>query len=286
MSGASPLDAVATWDVPHAAVAVLDAVGAERGRAVRGDGDDARVYELASVTKLLVAYAVHVAVEEGALTLEEPAGRDGATVAHLLAHTAGYAFDSGSPALSQPGSKRIYSNQGYDVLGAHLAARAGMPVDQYLAEAVLHPLGMTRTELAGSPAAGARGTLDDLLAFARELQAPTLLHGSSWQAFVNVAFPGLSGVLPGHGRFDPLDWGLGPERNFSRPGHWAGSLVSPQAFGHFGGSGTFCWVDPGNGLAAVCLTDRGFDDWARAAWPATNDAIVTAWATSNVAAST
>ncbi|MFN8075269.1 MAG: serine hydrolase domain-containing protein [Kineosporiaceae bacterium] len=285
MSGPA-LTEVAQWDVPHAAVAVLDATGAELERATRHPGDDALVYGLASVTKLLVAYAVHVAVEEGALDLGEPAGPPGATVAHLLAHTAGYGFESGSPALSRPGAKRIYSNHGYEVLGAHLGDRTGMAVADYLAEAVLAPLGMASTELAGSPAAGARGTLGDLLAFARELSAPRLLHPTSWQAFVGVAFPGLPGVLPGHGRFDPLDWGLGPERNFARPGHWAGTLVSAHTFGHFGGSGTFLWVDPARRLAAVGLTDRPFGDWARAAWPALNDAIVTAWATPNVGAST
>lgn len=282
----APLAAVETWDVDHAAVAVLDRSGGVLGQAERHPGDAERVYELASVTKPLVAYAVHLAVEEGAVELDEPAGPPEATLAHLLAHTAGYGFDSGSAPLSRPGSRRIYSNQGYETLGEHLAARTGVPTADYLAEAVLEPLGMASTELAGSPAAGARGTLADLLRFAHELLDPRLLHPSSWEAFVTVRFPGLSGVLPGHGRYDPLDWGLGPERNFSRPGHWAGTKVSPQAFGHFGGSGTFVWADPATGLAAVALTDRPFGDWARAAWPVLNDTIVAAWATPIVVPST
>ena len=60
---------------------------------------------------------------------------------------------------------------------------------------------------------------------------------------VSVQFPGLAGVLPDHGRFDPLDWGLGVQLN-TRPPSWMGTRTSPRTFGHFGGSGTFLWVDP------------------------------------------
>jgi CubicO group peptidase (beta-lactamase class C family) len=80
--------------------------------------------------------------------------------------------------------------------------------------------------------------------------------------------------MPGVGRFDPLDWGLGFERNFGRPRHWAGETVSPSAFGHFGGSGTFLWVDPAAGVACVCLTDREFGEWAQKVWPQFCDAVV------------
>ena len=109
---------------------------------------------IASVTKPLVAYAVLVAVEEGALELDDPAGPPGATVRHLLAHTAGYGFDSGAEVLAPPGTRRIYSNRGYEVLGAHLESQTGIPLGVYLAEAVLEPLGMTGTTLDGSPAFG------------------------------------------------------------------------------------------------------------------------------------
>ena len=64
----------------------------------------------------------------------------------------------------------------------------------------------------------------------------------------SVAFPGLRGVLPGVGRFDPLDWGLGFEVRGSKSPHWTGTRNSPATFGHFGGTGTFLWVDPAAGL--------------------------------------
>src|SRR5207342_410249 len=114
------------------------------------------------------------------------------------------------------------------------------------------------TELRGSPAHAGHSTVKDLSAFAAELLAPRLLAASTLRQMVDVQFPGLAGVLPGIGRFDPLDWGLGFERNFARPGHWAGSRVSPATFGHFGGSGTFLWVDPEVPVAGIYLGDRPF----------------------------
>ena len=103
---------------------------------------------------------------------------------------------------------------------------------------------------------------------------PTLVAPETLAEATTVAFPGLNGVLPGFGRFDPLDWGLGFELKDGKPGHWTGSLTSPRTFGHFGGSGTFLWVDPERELALACLTDREFDDWALTAWPALSDAVL------------
>jgi CubicO group peptidase (beta-lactamase class C family) len=91
---------------------------------------------------------------------------------------------------------------------------------------------------------------------------------------VAVQFPGLDGVLPDFGRFSPLDWGLGGELKGAKEGHWSGSLTSPKLFGHFGGSGTFLWVDPVQGLACAALTTRRFGDWAKVAWPLLSDAAV------------
>ena len=50
-----------------------------------------------------------------------------------------------------------------------------MAVDAYVAEAVLQPLGLRRTELRGSVAKDAWSTVDDLALFAAELLHPTLV---------------------------------------------------------------------------------------------------------------
>ncbi|HJW70515.1 MAG TPA: serine hydrolase, partial [Candidatus Binatia bacterium] len=49
---------------------------------------------------------------------------------------------------------------------------------------------------------------------------------------------------------------------------------SERTFGHFGGSGTFLWVDPEADLALVCLTDLDFGPWSLEAWPALSDAVL------------
>ena len=141
---------------------------------------------------------------------------------------------------------------------------------------VLGPLGMTGTRLAGRPSAGMVGPLVDLARFARELLRPTLIEAETLAEATTVAYPGLSGVFPGIGRYDPLDWGLGFELRDGKAPHWTGTHNSPQTFGHVGGAGTFLWVDPRADLALACLTDRRFGPWAIDAWSTFSDAVLAA----------
>lgn len=266
------MDALAAVDAWPAS---LVAAGVLRGREVAATrGPLGEPFRLASVTKLLTAGAVLVAAEEGILDLDEPAGPPGSTVRHLLAHTSGLPFESGGAPIGRPGQRRIYSNAGYDVLGDLLGQRAEMPFADYLASAVLEPLGLRSTRLEGSPGAGAVGTLTDLLALGRELLAPRLVAPETFADAVSVQFPGLAGVIPGIGRFDPCDWGLGFELRNGKSPHWTGSANSPRTFGHFGGSGTFVWIDPEADVALVCLTNLDFGPWALEAWPALSDAVL------------
>lgn len=261
------LDQIDGWPAEHAAAAVVRTHGVAARR-----GDGAHVFRWASITKPVSALATLVALEEGVVDLDEPAGPEGSTVRHLLAHASGLPFDAGPP-IAPVGRRRIYSNQGFDVLASHVAAAAEMPFDRYLAEAVLRPLGMN-AELRGSAASELHGDLAALESFARELLAPTLVAPETLAEATSVAFPGLAGVLPDYGRFDPLDWGLGFELKDEKEGHWSGTLASPRTFGHFGGSGTFLWVDPERELALAVLTDREFGEWSKTAWPALSDAVV------------
>ena len=261
---------IENWPVPAASAVVVRSDGTTVGT----HGPQDRRFPLASVTKPLAAYAVLVAVEEGAVELDEPAGPDGATVRHLLAHTSGLAFDE-HRRQAAPGTRRIYSNAGFEVLGEHLARATEIPFPEYLRQAVLEPLGMSDTELAGSPAKDAVSTAADLARFAAELQAPRLLAPSTLAEATSVAFPGLAGVVPGFGHHRPNDWGLGFEIRGTKAPHWTGASSSPRTFGHFGQSGTFLWVDPELGAACVALTDRAFGPWAAECWPFFTDAVVT-----------
>ncbi len=270
------MEALARIDGWHAGYAAAGIVG--RSGVVATHGPPVHVFRWASVTKLLTAYAALIAAEEGVLDLDAAAGPSNSTVRHLLAHASGLPFE-GWDLLGRPGERRVYSNTGFDVVGAVLAEQAGMPFTTYVEAAVLEPLGMRGTtidpdEPRGAPAAGAYGPLVDLLTFARELLEPRLVAAETLSEATTVAFPGLGGVLPGFGRFEPMDWGLGFELRDGKRPHWTGARASPATFGHFGGSGTFLWVDPVRAVALGCLTDREFGAWALTAWPELSDAVL------------
>ena len=240
-------------------------------------GPAGQPFAWASVTKLLTALAALDGVQRGLLDLDEPAGPPGSTIRHLLAHASGLAFDSDA-ILAQPGRRRVYSNRGIEIVAEILAARSGQPFERLLADEICLPLGMAGTRLEGSPAWGAVGPLSDLMNLAVELASPSLIDEDLLARATQTVFPGLSGVLPGFGRQENCDWGLGFEIRDRKAPHWTGSNNSPRTFGHFGRSGSFLWVDPDAGLACVCLADRDFDDWAKQAWPKLSDDLLAAHA--------
>ena len=264
MDALSQIDA---WGARTAAAGI-----ARAGGEIAVHGQRGTTLRWASVTKLLTGLAVLVAVEEGTVDLDEPAGPEGSTLRHLLAHASGLPPEEGPPLLP-PGRRRIYSNYGIELAAGVVARRAGMPFADYLRAAVVEPLGLAGS-LESSPAWGYRGPLDDLLALGRELLAPSLVAAETLAEAVSVQFSGLAGVLPGFGRLEPNDWGLACELRDAKSPHWTGSRNSPRTFGHFGAAGTFLWVDPELGLACAVLTDREFGDWAKEAWPALADSVV------------
>jgi len=247
------------WPTEHVAVAVA---GSSEARY----GDVDRFFAWMSVTKLATAVAVLVACEEGIVELDEPAGPPGSTLRHLLAHASGLAPDDAT-SIAEPGRRRIYSNSGFELAAALVGERAEIPFGAYFQQVWGFPLG-------GSPAYGAEGTLVELLTVAKELLRPSRLSPELLAEAAGVQFPGLGGVLPGFGRMDPNDWGLGFELRDGKRPHWTGTRNSPRTFGHFGRSGTFLWVDPERELALACLTDLAFGDWAKDAWPRLADAVL------------
>jgi len=262
------LGQVDVWPADHVAVGVL--VG---GREAASHGPREYVFAWASITKPVTALATLIAAEEGILDLDDPAGPPGSTVRHLLAHASGLPFDGSAP-IARPGQRRIYSNTGFDALGEVVVAAAEMPFAEYLRAAVLGPLEMSTAVLRGSPAAGLQGSLDDLLRFGAELQRPRLVAPETLAEATSVQFPGLVGVLPEIGRMEPNDWGLGFELRDEKQPHWTGHENSPRTFGHFGGTGTFLWVDPEADVALACLTDLQFGPWALEAWPKLADDVL------------
>ena len=298
LPAATALPALAAFDFPVAVMASeLETDGSTRVLAEAGEVDE--IFPFASVTKPIVAWSALVAVERGLLDLEAPAqpgeahsmagscavpapagscavpapALTGATVRHLLAHASGIAFDSDA-VLAVPGTRRIYSNRGIEILGERLEEATATPLERWIETTVLEPLGMSSVLVPGSPAHSGEGSARDLAVFARELAAPRLISADSAREATSVVFPGLDGILPGYGRQAPNDFGLGVEvRGRKRP-HWTGTTSSPATFGHFGQSGSFIWVDPEARRQAVFLGARPFGRAHAAHWPELSDQIL------------
>jgi len=259
---------VDTWPVDHASVAVIDRHGE-----IHLHGDDTREYRLASVTKVITAWATLVACEEGIVSLDDEVRRDGYTLRHLLAHAGGFPFEGDAP-VAAVGARRVYSNTGYELVAAHVEAHSDMTFWEYAEGSVFEPLGIVAGPQSGSAAKDARLDIVNLSLFLAEIRRPRLIARETFIDAVTPQFDELEGVVPGVGRFDPCPWGLGPEIRGNKSPHWTSPNNSAVTYGHFGGSGTFIWVDPIADVACAVLTDREFDEWALAHWPEFSTAVL------------
>jgi len=256
------------WPVSAVAVAVID-----HHDNLHVYGDASTEYRLASITKLMTAWATLIGVEDGSVRLDDEIGQPDCTLRHLLAHAGGYGFDS-PEAIISPARKRIYSNTGYEMIAEHVSSATQFEFADYLNESVFQPLGMNSSHLHGSAAKDVHSTLKDVAKFMGELRTPSLIASSTFLEATSSQFPDLDGVVPGFGRFDPCPWGLGPELRGRKQPHWTGTANSSSTYGHFGGSGTFVWVDPLANVACCALADREFGDWALTYWPIFGDAVL------------
>ena len=263
-------------DFPFPTALVVTGAPAPDGGALYESGDVDEIFPFASVTKPIVAWSALVAVDRGLLDLDAPAGApapDGATIGHLLSHSSGIAADS-DERLASPGTRRIYSNRGIEILGERLQEATGTPLETWVESTVLEPLGMASVLIPGSPAHSGEGSARDLSLFARELASPRLVSPALAERACAPVLPELDGVLPGYGRQVPNPFGLGVEVRGAKSPHWTGKGNSPQTFGHFGQSGSFIWVDPVAERQAVFLGAEPFGQVHRKTWPALGDQIL------------
>jgi len=269
---------VRDWPVDHVSAAVLSP-GPESPLTV---GDGHRLFPLASVSKLVTAYTVLVAVSEGCFSLDDTvdgissstgvvvAGPADATVRELLSHASGTGF-SDRAREKAPRVRRIYSSAGFEILADLVTAavsEVGLDFPTYVRAAVAEPLGIAPAELvvAGSAGHGFSASLDALIRLAGEFLSPVLLPVSLWDEALTPQFPDLDGVVPGYGRQRPCPWGLGFELHGHKFPHWLASSMPEDVAGHFGQSGTFLWFHRATGTSGIVLTDRAFGDWARRRW--------------------
>ena len=263
-------------DFPFPTALVVTGAPAPDGGALYESGDVDEIFPFASITKPIVAWSALVAVDRGLLDLDAPAGApapDGATIGHLLSHSSGIAADS-DERLASPGTRRIYSNRGIEILGERLQEATGTPLETWVETTVLEPLGMASVLIPGSPAHSGEGSARDLSLFARELASPRLVSPALAERACAPVLPELDGVLPGYGRQVPNPFGLGVEVRGAKSPHWTGKGNSPQTFGHFGQSGSFIWVDPVAERQAVFLGAEPFGQIHRKTWPALGDQIL------------
>jgi CubicO group peptidase (beta-lactamase class C family) len=259
-------DLLGEWPVDHAAFCASRFDGSDQ--ICFGDVD--HIFALASVTKLFTALVTHIAVEEGTVALGDTTPT-GEAIDDLLAHASGLGPDG--DILAAKRSRRIYSNAGYEQLAAEVQRGADMSFDDYWTEA-LAPLGVDSLVLEGSAAHGAFGSVTDVHLGLRALAEPGLISAETIAALRTPHCAQLTGVLPGFGRQSPNPWGLGPEIRGTKSPHWTGANNSEATYGHFGASGTFCWIDPVAGVALSALSDRPFGEWSTQHWPRLSDEVL------------
>ncbi|WP_083603209.1 serine hydrolase domain-containing protein [Bowdeniella nasicola] len=248
----------------------------DRGGVIHTEGSVNTVFPFASVTKPLAVYAALIAVDRHMFDLDAPAGPrapEGATIRHLMAHASGLPFEAGY-ASQRPERHRVYSNVGIEIMGEQFEEATGVDIQTWTDEQVLTPLGVVDVEFDGSPAWGAKGSARCLAEIVREWLNPTLVSPEIFREATSTQFAGLDGVVPSYGRHKENAWGLGFEIHGQKDPHWMSTLHSPKAFGHFGRSGSFVWVDPDLGLAAVFLGEKPYDEEHHAKWTDLNGRIV------------
>jgi CubicO group peptidase (beta-lactamase class C family) len=141
--------------------------------------DTASIFELASVSKQFTAMLIAMLNEEGKLNYDDPVEKflaglpyPGITVRHLLNHTSGLPdyqklmdekWDKSKVAgnedilfylkkfhprsLFSPGSRYLYSNTGYVLLGSIVEKISGKDFVAYCGERIFGPVGMTFTNI-------------------------------------------------------------------------------------------------------------------------------------------
>lgn len=280
MSISDVLQSTTEWPVDSVAATAITG-GDTASPSITTVGDTSRVYPLASMSKLITAYAVLMAAEEGAFALDDqvpasllPSFDATPTYRELLSHASGIGFRDWEP--EKPArERRIYSSAGYEVLAKALEETTGISLAEYIQLGICEPLGIEVT-VEGSAGHGFSASADSITNLAEEFLNPQLLNDKTLNEATTAQYPELAGIVPGYGRHDPCTWGLGFSLHGGKDPHWIGSDMPDDTAGHFGQSGTFLWAHRPTGRAAVVLTDKDFGPWAKDRWGEFNNELWTA----------
>jgi len=298
------------------------------------------VFDLASLTKVIATTAVAMLLYERLqLQLDAPvagylpdflslapndqqAARAAVTIRMSLAHTSGLpAYEKlflvtqsreelvraalATPLVSTPGSRAVYSDIGFILLGEVLARQAGLALDVFARPEIFAPLGMTRTCFNPPPdwRPEIPPTEDDRHFRKRIVQGEV----NDENAFVMGGVAGHAGLFApatdvarfaecmlrgGTPLFQPttiklfthsheLPTGTTRALGWDTPSATessSGAHFSPGSFGHLGFTGTSLWIDPDRQLSVTLLTNRTWPDRSSQAIkqvrPAVHDAVV------------
>jgi uncharacterized protein YbbC (DUF1343 family) len=269
------------------------------------------VFDMASLTKpVATATSVMILIEQGKVRLDDPAatyipefgqnGKEGITLLQLLTHQAGLVPDNplgdyrdgpekaweriaALEPMAKPGSKFIYSDVHYIVLGELVKRVSGKRLDAFSREHLFGPLGLTETgflppeelrrraaptekrdggwmrgevhdpraHLLGGVAghAGLFSTAGDLAVFAQMMLVRGEYGGVRVLAPETVDQMTKAYRVPGGLRGLGWDMRTGYSKN-------RGAGFSPRAFGHGGFTGTVLWIDPQHELFVIFLSNR------------------------------
>jgi uncharacterized protein YbbC (DUF1343 family)/CubicO group peptidase (beta-lactamase class C family) len=266
------------------------------------------IFDLASLTKVVATTtAVMQLVERGQIRVNEPVvkyipefaenGKEEITVRELLTHYSGLPedLDRAQPwqgretalhmayaekPIYAPGSRFLYSDINFIVLGALIERVSGMSLDVYCQKNIFSPLQMTHTRflppaswlpkiaptqfdehdkmlrgvvhdptarrmggVAGH--AGLFSTADDLAKFAQAvLNGSTVLSSLMIEKMTTPQQPPTAQALRGFG------WDI--DSPFSSP---RGDLLPVGSFGHTGFTGTSLWIDPTTRTFIIVLSN-------------------------------
>jgi CubicO group peptidase (beta-lactamase class C family) len=192
-----------------------------------------------------------------------------------------------------PGTRVSYQSMGTLMLAEIVHQVSGKTVHEFVKKEVFEPLGMTDTSLGWQPAKKERiaqvrqgeaelkldwtwnsaywlalgapwgGMITSPADFARfcqmmlnngELDGVRILSPATVRAMTSNQLAIMPRVPEEDRRCRP--WGLGWRLNW--PGHSAnfGDLLGPRTYGHWGSTGTVCWIDPDAGAFCILFTTQ------------------------------
>ncbi len=266
------------------------------------------IFDIASLTKVVATTtAVMQLVEQGGVRINDPVvkyipefgqnDKGDITVRDLLTHHSGlppdldvshpwagrdvgYRMAFAATTISPPGTRFVYSDINFIVLGALVERVSGLSLDAYCAQNIFSPLKMAHTRFLPGSAwlpqiapteydergqmlrgfvhdptarrmggvaghAGVFSTADDLATFAQALlDGSAVLSPLAIQKMTSPQQPPTSPAVRGFG------WDIDSPYSSNR-----GELLPVGSFGHTGFTGTSLWIDPTTRTYIILLTN-------------------------------